>query len=204
MSIISDSKRFWPILMANGLYYLLAGMSEAVIAKEVYAVLSPRLISLQSIIGWGGGILLGMAWSRWGKKLFPLLIPMHLAQMVASVAYLIYTEATMNILVYWILGQGMYIFLGGLADKIFDGACAWFFKKPEDRASIDNLEDMVACFAGFLGYFISIIYVPHIRMAIFLKFLATFSWCLGLLIYTVSHKSELELDPPAKEKNSAS
>lgn len=151
MSILADSKRFWPILMANGLYYLFAGMSEAVIAKEVYAVLSPRLISLQSIIGWGGGILLGMAWSRWGKKLFPLLIPMHTAQMLASIAYLIYTEATMNILVYWILGQGMYIFLGGLADKIFDGACA------------------------------------------------TFSWCLGLLTYNISHKSDLELALPSQK-----
>ncbi|MBQ4331616.1 MAG: hypothetical protein IJC31_07260, partial [Spirochaetaceae bacterium] len=81
MSLISDSKRYWPLLMANALYYLFSGMSESVIAKHVYEVLSPRLISLQTVIGWGGGIALGIAWSRFGKKMFPLLIPIFTLQM---------------------------------------------------------------------------------------------------------------------------
>ena len=37
MSIKSDIKKFWPLLMANGVYYLCTGLSEAVIGKEVYA-----------------------------------------------------------------------------------------------------------------------------------------------------------------------
>ena len=67
MSIKSDIKKYWPLLMANGVYYLCTGLSEAVIGKEVYAILSPRLISLQSIIGWGGGIVLGDFLSEKGR-----------------------------------------------------------------------------------------------------------------------------------------
>ena len=98
--------------MANGVYYLCTGLSEAVIGKEVYAILSPRLISLQSIIGWGGGIVLGLAWTKWNKKMFPLLIPMFLMQIIASVLYFIYAEATLNMFIFWVLGLGMYIFFG--------------------------------------------------------------------------------------------
>lgn len=103
MSIKSDIKKYWPLLMANGVYYLCTGLSEAVIGKEVYAILSPRLISLQSIIGWGGGIVLGLAWSKWNKKMFPLLIPMFLMQIIASVLYFIYAEATLNMFIFWVL-----------------------------------------------------------------------------------------------------
>ena len=127
MSLLSDSKRCWPLLMANALYYLFTGMSESVIAKHVYELLSPRLISLQAVIGWGGGIILGIAWSRFGKKMFPLLIPIFTLQMIASVLYFIYAEATLNMFIFWVISMGMYIFFGGLADKIFEGACAWFF-----------------------------------------------------------------------------
>ena len=196
MSLVSDAKRYWPILMANALFYLFTGMSESVIAKHVYEVLSARLISFQTVVTWGGGIALGIAWSRFGKKMFPLLIPIFTLQMLASVAYFIYASATLNIFIFWVLKLGMYIFFGGLADKIFNGACAWFFKKSEDRASFDNLEDMVACITGFSGYLISMIYVPSLRMAILFNFLATFSWCLGVLIYSIAHKSALELDLP--------
>lgn len=199
MSLISDSKRYWPLLMANALYYLFTGMSESVIAKHVYELLSPRLISLQTVIGWGGGIALGIAWSRFGKKMFPLLIPIFTLQMIASVLYFIYAEATLNMFIFWVISMGMYIFFGGLADKIFEGACAWFFNKSEDRASFDNLEDMVACITGFSGYLISMIYVPSLRMAILFNFLATFSWCLGVLIYSIAHKSALELDLPKND-----
>lgn len=75
MQVVSDVKKFWLILLANGIYYLFTGMSESVIGKEVYAILPPQLISLQTVVGWGGGILLGLAWSKWGKKMLPLLIP---------------------------------------------------------------------------------------------------------------------------------
>lgn len=194
MSIKSDIKKYWPLLMANGVYYLCTGLSEAVIGKEVYAILSPRLISLQSIIGWGGGIVLGLAWSKWNKKMFPLLIPMFLMQIIASVLYFIYAEATLNMFIFWVLGLGMYIFFGGLADKIFDGAVSWFFKKPSERASYDNLIDMVSCVAGFSGYVLSMIYVPSLRMAIFFSFLATFFWCFGVLIYSFANKNKLKDD----------
>lgn len=199
MTLIQDSKRFWPILMANAFYYLFTGMSESVIGKHVYEILPPQLISLQTVIGWGGGILLGLAWSKWGKRMLPLLIPMFTMQIIASVLYFIYSEATLNIFIFWVLGLGMYIFFGGLADKIFDGACAWFFKKSEDRASYDNLIDMVCCITGFSGYLISMIYVPSLRMAILFNFLATFFWCLGVLIYSIQHKSDLDLDKIKEE-----
>ena len=180
MSIKSDIKKYWPLLMANGVYYLCTGLSEAVIGKEVYAILSPRLISLQSIIGWGGGIVLGLAWSKWNKKMFPLLIPMFLMQIIASVLYFIYAEATLNMFIFWFLGLGMYIFFGGLADKIFDGA--------------------VSCVAGFSGYVLSMIYVPSLRMAIFFSFLATFFWCFGVLIYSFANKNKLKDDDFSERK----
>lgn len=192
MQVISDIKKFWPILMANGMYYLFTGMSESVIGKEVYAILPPQLISLQTVIGWGGGIVLGLAWSKWGKKMLPLLIPFFSMQLIASILYFIYSEATLNMFVFWILGLGMYIFFGGLADKVFEGAQAWFFKKSDERASYDNLIDMLSCITGFAGYFISMIYVPSLRMAIVFNFLATFFWCLGILIYSIKHKSEID------------
>ncbi len=54
MALIKDIKYYAPLLLSDGFYYLFTGLSASVINKEVYAVLSPRLISLQSIIGWGG------------------------------------------------------------------------------------------------------------------------------------------------------
>ena len=192
-SLLNDVKKNWAILMANCFYYLFTGMSEAVIGKEVYAILPPQLISLQTVIGWGGGIVLGLAWSKWGKKMFPLLIPFFAMQMIASVLYFIYSEATLNMFVFWILSMGMYIFFGGLADKIYEGAKAWFFKESEERASIDNLVDMLSCITGFSGYFISMVYVPSLRMAILFNFLATFFWCAGILIYSLTHKDALDV-----------
>lgn len=35
MTLIQDSKRFWPILMANAVYYLFTGMSESRISLEI-------------------------------------------------------------------------------------------------------------------------------------------------------------------------
>lgn len=199
MQIVDDIKKFWPVLMANGFYYLFTGMSESVIGKEIYAILPPQLISLQTVIGWGGGILLGLSWSKWGKKLLPLLIPLFSMQMIASVVYFIYAEASLNMFVFWIISMGMFIFFGGLADKIYEGAKAWFFKKSEERASIDNLVDMLSCITGFAGYFISMIYVPSLRIAILFNFLATFFWCLGVLIYSIRHKLELRDNPTCEE-----
>ena len=79
----------------------------------------------------------------------------------------------------------MYIFFGGISDKIFEGAKAWFFKKSEARASYDNLIDMSGTIAGFLGYLIALVYVPSLRMAIFFNFIATFFYCLGIIWYTI-------------------
>ena len=192
MSLIADSKKYWPLLLADGFYYLFTGLSAAVINKEVYAILSPRLISLQSIIGWGGGVLLGFMWSRWNKKLLPLMLPFFALQAAASVLYFIYSEATLNMFIFWVISMGMYIFFGGISDKIFEGAKAWFFKKSEARASYDNLIDMTGSIAGFAGYFLAMLYVPSLRMAIFFNFIATFFWCLGIIWYTLRHKDELK------------
>lgn len=71
MSLISDSKRYWPLLMANALYYLFTGMSESVIAKHVYELLSPRLISLQTVIGWGGALPWALPGPALARKCFP-------------------------------------------------------------------------------------------------------------------------------------
>lgn len=203
MDLIENTKKNWPLLAADGAYYLFAGLSEAVIGKEVYAVLSPRLISLQSIIGWGGGVVLGIMWSKWNKRLLPLMLPLFILQMIACVLYFIYSEATLNMFIFWVLSMGMYIFLGGISDKIFDGAKAWFFKKSEDRASYDNLIDMTGSIAGFAGYFISMIYVPSLRMAIFFNFLATFFWCAGIIIYGIKHKADLKVLPEAENAEKA-
>ena len=189
-----DIKKYFPLLASDGIYYLFTGLSASVINKEIYAVLSPRLISLQNIIGWGGGILLGFMWSKWNKRLLPLMLPLFLMQAVASVLYFVYSEATLNMFIFWVLSMGMYIFFGGISDKIFEGAKAWFFKKSEERASYDNLIDMTGSIAGFSGYFISMIYVPSLRMAIFFSFLATFFWCLGIISYTIMHKTELKTE----------
>ena len=187
-----DIKKYFPLLASDGIYYLFTGLSASVINKEIYAVLSPRLISLQNIIGWGGGILLGFMWSRWNKRLLPLMLPFFMMQAVASVLYFVYSETTLNMFIFWVLSMGMYIFFGGISDKIFEGAKAWFFKKSEERASYDNLIDMTGSIAGFSGYFISMIYVPSLRMAIFFSFLATFFWCLGIISYPIMHKIELK------------
>lgn len=191
MSLIADSKKYWPLLVADGFYYLFTGLSAAVINKEIYAILSPRLISLQSIIGWGGGVLLGFMWARWNKKLLPLMLPFFLMQAVASVFYFVYSESNLNMFIFWLLSMGMYIFFGGISDKIFEGAKAWFFKKSEARASYDNLIDMTGSISGFAGYFLAMIYVPSLPMAIFFNFLATFLWCLGIICYTLQHRSDL-------------
>lgn len=191
MQLVNDVKKYWPLLTADGFYYLFTGLSAAVINKEVYSILSPRLISLQSIIGWGGGVLLGFMWSKWNKKLLPLMLPFFLMQSIASIFYFIYSETTLNMFIFWVISMGMYIFFGGISDKIFEGAKAWFFKKSEERASYDNLIDMTGSIAGFSGYFLSMIYVPSLRMAIFFNFIATFFWCAGIIFYTIVHKKEL-------------
>lgn len=191
MQLVNDVKKYWPLLTADGFYYLFTGLSAAVINKEVYSILSPRLISLQSIIGWGGGVLLGFMWSKWNKRLLPLMLPFFLMQSIASIFYFIYSETTLNMFIFWVISMGMYIFFGGISDKIFEGAKAWFFKKSEERASYDNLIDMTGSIAGFSGYFLSMIYVPSLRMAIFFNFIATFFWCAGIIFYTIVHKKEL-------------
>ena len=193
MSLISDSKKYWPLLLSDGIYYLFTGLSAAVINKEVYSILSPRLISLQSIIGWGGGVLLGFMWSKWNKKLLPLMLPFFLMQAIASVLYFIYTETTLNMFIFWVLSMGMYIFFGGISDKIFEGAKAWFFKKSEERASYDNLISMTGSISGFAGYFLAMLYVPSLRVAIFFNFIATFCWCAGIIWYTFTHRNDLEI-----------
>lgn len=192
MALLQDIKKYSPLLAADGIYYLFTGLSASVINKEVYSILSPRLISLQSIIGWGGGVLLGFMWSKWNKKLLPLMLPLFTLQAAASILYFVYSEATLNMFIFWVLSMGMYIFFGGISDKIFEGAKAWFFKKSEDRASYDNLIDMTGSIAGFSGYFISMIYVPSLRMAILFNFIATFFWCVGIIWYTLRHKVELK------------
>ena len=136
MKLADDIRAYWPLLAADGVYYLFTGLSSAVVNKEVYAVLSPRLISLQSIIGWGGGI----------------------------------------------------------SDKIYEGAKAWFFKKSEARASFDNLIDMTGSIAGFSGYAISVLYVPSLRIAILCNFIATFCYCAGIIWYTVAHNGDLKTE----------
>lgn len=191
IQIINDCKAFWPLVMANALYYLFEGMSASVIGKEVYSILPPQLISLQSIISWGGGILLGLAWSKWNKKLFKIMIPLYILQLIACVLYFIYSEITLNMFIFWVLSMGMFIFFGGLCDKIFDSARAWFFHESEERASYDNIIDIVCCVTGFLGYLISMIYVPSLRMAVLFNFCATFFWCLGVIIYSITHKEKI-------------
>lgn len=120
------------------------------------------------------------------------MLPFFFMQMAASVLYFIYSEATLNMFIFWVLSMGMYVFFGGISDKIFEGAKAWFFKKSEERASYDNLIDMTGTIAGFLGYLISMIYVPSLRMAIFFNFVATFFYCAGVTVYGVRHKGELK------------
>lgn len=189
--VLSDAKRYLPLLLSYGLYYFFTGLSSSVIYKETSAVLSPRLISLQNIISWAGGILLGLAWSKWNVKLIPLMTPLFILQMAASAAYFVYSEITLNMFIFWVLSLVMYVFFIGLADKIFECARAWFFKKAEERASYDNLIDMVSCVTGFSGYVVSLFYVPSLRMAVLFNFLATFSWCAGILVYNISHRIKI-------------
>ena len=120
------------------------------------------------------------------------MLPFFLLQAAASILYFIYSEATLNMFIFWVISMEMYIFFGGISDKIFEGAKAWFFKKSEARASFDNLIDMSGTIAGFLGYLIALVYVPSLRMAIFFNFIATFFYCLGIIWYTLRHKDELK------------
>ena len=198
MSLLQDVKKYAPLLLADGVYYLFTGLSAAVINKEIYSILSPRLISLQSIIGWGGGVLLGFMWSRWNKRLLPLMLPFFALQATASIFYFIYSEATLNMFIFWVISMGMYIFFGGISDKIFEGAKAWFFKQSEARASYDNLISMTGSISGFSGYLLAMIYVPSLRMAIFFNFIATFTWCVGIIWYTIQHKSDLKDEEKSK------
>ncbi|MCR5723829.1 MAG: hypothetical protein K6G80_01930 [Treponema sp.] len=193
-NLLADSRRYAPLLIANGVYYLCTALSASVINKEVYAVLSPRLISLQSVVGWGGGVVLGVLWSRFNRRLLPLMLPFFLMQAAASSLYFVYAETTLNMYIFWWLSIGMYVFFGGISDKIFEGAKAWFFKKSDDRASYDNLVSMTGSIAGFSGYALSVLYVPSLRMAIFLNFLATFVWCAGSITYTLTHREALHSD----------
>ncbi len=101
------------------------------------------------------------------------------------------SEITLNMFIFWVLSLVMYVFFIGLADKIFECARAWFFKKAEERASYDNLIDMVSCVTGFSGYIVSLFYVPSLRMAVLFNFLATFSWCAGILAYNISHRIKI-------------
>lgn len=194
MNLVNDAKRCAPLLLADCFYYLFTALSASVINKEVYAVLSPRLISLQSIIGWGGGVLLGLMWSKWNSRLLPLMIPFFAMQAAASVLYFVYSQATLNMFIFWILSMGMYIFFGGISDKIFEGAKAWFFKKSEERASYDNLIDMAGSISGFAGYVVSMMYVPSLRAAVFFSFLATFLYCICVLYYALKHKNQLKTE----------
>ena len=120
------------------------------------------------------------------------MLPFFALHAVASVLYFIYSEATLNMFIFWVISMGMYVFFGGISDKIFEGAKAWFFKKSQERASYDNLIDMTGSIAGFAGYFLAMIYVPSLRMAIFFNFIATFFWCCGIIWYTLRHKDELK------------
>ena len=120
------------------------------------------------------------------------MLPFFLMQAAVSILYFIYSETTLNMFIFWVISMGMYIFFGGISDKIFEGAKAWFFKKSETRASFDNLIDMSGTIAGFLGYLIALVYVPSLRMAIFFNFIATFFYCLGIIWYTLRHKDELK------------
>ncbi len=131
-------------------------------------------------------------WSRWNKKLLPLMLPFFALQAGASIFYFIYSEATLNMFIFWVISMGMYVFFGGISDKIFEGAKAWFFKKSEDRASYDNLIDMTGSISGFAGYFLAMLYVPSLRIAILFNFIATFTWCSGIIFYTLKHKEELK------------
>lgn len=190
----------WPLLVANISYYLGMGISEAVVWQEIYAVLSPRLISLNSAIGWSVGIFLGFLWSRYGKKLLKFLIPLHLAQLIIYFIFFVYFEASLNMFMFWLLGLLMFMFIGGLCDKIFECACAWFFKKSEERASYDNLEAMASCLSGCLGNLIAVAYVPSLRMAIFFNFIATFLYCLFVLIYAIPRKKILKTPDDVEEE----
>ena len=120
------------------------------------------------------------------------MLPFFALQASASIFYFIYSEATLNMFIFWVISMGMYVFFGGISDKIFEGAKAWFFKKSEDRASYDNLIDMTGSISGFAGYFLAMIYVPSLRMAILFNFIATFTWCAGIILYTVKHRDDLK------------
>lgn len=195
-----DIGQVWPLLTANILYYLGMGVSSAVTEQEIYAVLSPRLISLNSAIGWSVGILLGFLWSKFGKNLLKFLIPLHIAQLVLYSIFFVYFETSLNMFMFWLLGLMNYIFLGGICDKIFECACAWFFKKSEERASYDNLEAMASCLSGCLGNLIAVAYVPSLRMAIFFNWIATFLYCFFVLLYAFPRKMLLKKPDDIVEK----
>lgn len=191
MHLFRDIKSVWPLLVANICYYIFIGMAEAVIWQKFYEILSPRLISLNSAIGWAVGIFLGLAWSKWGNKLLKFLIPLHLAQLIIYSVMFIYFEASLNMFMFWLLGLLLFITIGGLCDKICLCSYSWFFRKPEERSSYDNLEAMASCISGCAGYLIAVAYVPSLRMAIFYNFLGTFLYCLFVLVYSVPRRKIL-------------
>lgn len=197
----ADIKRCWPLLLGNILYFLTMNLSSAVIWGKIYEIVSPRLISLQTATGWLMGVLLGLAWEKWNKKMLPLLIPFHFVQMIFYVLFFIYAEATQNIFVYWCIGFFQYTMIGVFCDKIYSCATAFFFKKPEERASFDNLENTSICISSCLGALIGVAYVPGLRMAIFFDLFSTFIWSVLVLIYAVPRKKYWLLDEPVTEEN---
>lgn len=62
------------------------------------------------------------------------MLPLFVLQASASVLYFVYSQATLNMFIFWVLSMEMYIFFGGISDKIFEGAKAWFFKKSSEYA----------------------------------------------------------------------
>ena len=46
------------------------------------------------------------------------MLPFFLMQAAASVLYFVYSEATLNMFIFWVISMGMYVFFGGISDKI--------------------------------------------------------------------------------------
>lgn len=199
--LAKDLKKMWPLLLGDIFYYVVKGMAEAVLWKEIYEVVDVRLISLQSALGWGIGLVLGMAWIKWGKKLLRLLIPLHAIQIVFYIIYFVYNEATLNIFMFWLIGFMNYIFLGAVADKVYLCASYWFFKDSKERSSFENFEDMAQCLSACVGSLIAVVYVPPLRVAMFCDFISMFVWCVLVLYFSIPRRQVLyEVDPEEPEK----
>jgi hypothetical protein len=180
-----------PLLAGNCVSDAMIALAWTVMHKELYSVVSSRLIALEQLLVCVAVMVVSAGWENiqgWMTRHF---VAIELWESVLNTAFCVWFLFKWNPYVYFVADLLYFVILGSVLVKTASTCYTKLFKESQDRVNADSAFEFFGSLARITGFGVGVFFSPGIKTCVVLFMVGDLVRTVGR-IWTFREKKEPE------------